>query len=93
MLIKNNKVYDVLKWIVITVSPALCTLITGLGLLYGFDSAIIVGTLTLITTFVGTLIGVSAVQYNKTINAYTETQNELEDTALVDVDSTDETEN
>lgn len=63
MIFKNNKVYDVLKWIVITGSPALCTLITGFGLLYHFDSAIITGTISLITAFVGTLIGVSAVQY------------------------------
>lgn len=65
MIFKNNKVYDILKWVVITVSPALCVLITGLGLLYGFDTAIITGTISLVTTFVGTLIGVSAVQYAK----------------------------
>ncbi len=80
MLIKNNKLYDVLKWIVITVSPALCTLITGLGLLYGFDSSIIVGTITLLTTFVGALVGISAVQYNKTVNAYVEAQDKVENT-------------
>lgn len=65
MIFKNNKIYDILKWIVITVSPALCVLITGLGLLYHFDSAIITGTISLVTTFIGTLIGVSAVQYAK----------------------------
>lgn len=68
MLIKNNKLYDVLKWIVITVSPAVIALITGLGLLYKFDTAIITGTISLVTTFVGTLIGVSAVQYAKEQN-------------------------
>ena len=62
-MIFPDKWYDILKWIVITVSPALCVLITGLGLLYHFDSAIITGTISLITTFVGTLIGVSAIQY------------------------------
>lgn len=61
----NNKVYDVLKWVCITVSPALCALITGLGLLYGFPSEIIVGTITLLTAFVGTIIGVSSVKYSK----------------------------
>ena len=65
MIFKNNKVYDVLKWIVITVSPALCVLITGLGLLYDFNSAIITGTISLVTTFIGTLIGVSAVRYQE----------------------------
>ena len=61
----NNKVYDVLKWAVITGSPALCALITGLGLLYGFQTEIIVGTITLVTAFVGTVIGISSVNYKK----------------------------
>lgn len=61
----NNKVYDILKWICITVSPALATLITGLGVLYGFDSQIIVGTITLLTTFVGAIIGISSISYQK----------------------------
>lgn len=64
----NNKVYDVLKWAVITVSPALCALITGLGLLYGFQTEIIVGTITLVTAFVGTVIGISSVAYSKKDN-------------------------
>jgi len=76
MIFKNNKVYDVLKWIVITVSPALCVLITGLGLLYHFDSAIITGTISLVTTFIGTLIGVSAVQYAKQNKEQTEDNGE-----------------
>lgn len=76
MIFKNNKVYDVLKWIVITVSPALCVLITGLGLLYHFDSAIITGTISLVTTFIGTLIGVSAVQYAKQSKEQTEDNGE-----------------
>lgn len=60
-----NKLYDALKWVCIVVSPALATLITGLGLLYGFNTEIIVGTITLVTAFVGTVIGISSVNYNK----------------------------
>lgn len=60
----NNKVYDILKWVCIVVSPALCTLLTGLGLLYGFSSEVAVGTITLVTAFIGTLIGISSVKYN-----------------------------
>ena len=74
MIFKNNKIYDVLKWVVITASPALITLITGLGMLYGFNSAIITGTISLLTTFVGTLIGISSVQY-----ARAKTDNERND--------------
>lgn len=61
----SNKVYDVLKWICLTLSPAVIALITGLGLLYGFDTEVIVGTIALVTTFIGSLIGISAVQYKK----------------------------
>lgn len=63
----SNKVYDVIKWIVITLSPALTALITGLGLLYGFETEIIVGTIALVTTFVGTLIGVSSIRYKSDV--------------------------
>lgn len=61
----NNKVYDVLKWLCIVVSPALCALITGLGLLYGFPTEVIVGTITLVTAFIGAVIGISSAQYHK----------------------------
>lgn len=63
----SNKLYDVLKFIVTIVSPALCTLIATLAAIYGFNSAIIVGTITAITTFVGAIIGISTVKYNKEI--------------------------
>ena len=60
-----DKIYNALKWLCIIVSPALATLITGLGLLYGFPTELIVGTITLVTAFIGTVIGVSSVNYNK----------------------------
>lgn len=63
----SNNLYNILKWIVITVSPALCAMITGFGVLYGFDSAIIVGTISLITTFVGAIIGISSINYSKKV--------------------------
>ena len=61
-----DKIYNTLKWLVIIVSPASATLITGLGLLYGFQTEVIVGTITLVTAFIGTVIGISTVTYNKT---------------------------
>lgn len=60
-----NKVYDVLKWIVVIFLPALEVAIFGLGQLYGFDSTIICGTLSIAATFIGALIGVSTYSYNK----------------------------
>lgn len=63
----NNKMYDILKWIAILFLPALGTLYFSLagiwGLPYGEQ---IVGTITAIDTFLGVILGVSTVQYNKT---------------------------
>lgn len=62
----NNKVYDVLKWIALILIPALATLYFALagiwGLPYGEQ---IVGTLTAIDTFLGALLGISTLNYNK----------------------------
>ncbi len=58
-----NKVYDILKWIVITFMPAAMALVAGLGIYLDFDTNAIVGIMGLVTTFFGTLIGVSSVRY------------------------------
>lgn len=61
----NNKVYDILKWILLILTPALTLLITTLGGLYNFDTKVINGTISAIATFLGALIGVSSSNYNK----------------------------
>lgn len=61
----SNKQYDLMKKLVTVVAPALITLITGLGALYKFDSTAITGTLALITTFTGTVLGISSKKYNE----------------------------
>lgn len=65
----NDKVYDVLKWIAMYLLPALGTLyfaIAGIwGLPYGEQ---IVGTITAIDTFLGIILGISTVQYNKRVD-------------------------
>lgn len=61
----TNKQYDLYKKIVTVVAPALITLITGLGALYKFDSTAITGTLALLTTFTGTVLGISSKKYNE----------------------------
>ena len=62
----SNKVYDVLKWIVLILLPALGTLYFALsgiwGLPYGEQ---IVGTITAIDTFLGAILGISTLNYNK----------------------------
>lgn len=62
----NNNTYDILKFIAQIVLPAAGTLYFALakiwGLPYGTE---IVGTITAVDTFVGTLLGISTSQYNK----------------------------
>ena len=66
----SNKVYDVLKYIAQIVLPALGTLYFALagiwGLPYGEQ---IVGTIVAIDTFLGALLRLSTVQYEKKLEA------------------------
>lgn len=63
----SNKMYDILKWIAQYLLPASGTLYFALasiwGLPYGEE---IVGTITAVDTFLGVLLGLSTIQYNKT---------------------------
>lgn len=62
----NNKVYDILKWIVIIVLPAISTLYYALSEIWNLPYATqVVGSITAITVFLGAILGVSTVQYNK----------------------------
>lgn len=61
-----NGVYDVLKWITIVLLPAIATLYFALSGIWGFPyGEQIVGTLAAIETFLGALLGISTIQYNK----------------------------
>ena len=62
----SNKTYDILKWIVITVLPALLTLFGVIGAtleLNCTDTVITIGTA--VITCLGTILGVSSVNYAK----------------------------
>ncbi len=62
----SNKVYDILKWIVITVLPALLTLFGVIGATLDLnytDTVITIGTA--VNACLGTIIGVSSVNYAK----------------------------
>lgn len=62
----SNKVYDVLKWIALVVLPAIGTLYFALASIWGFPyGEQIVGTITAIDTFLGAILGISNIQYNK----------------------------
>jgi hypothetical protein len=61
-----DKVYDVLKWITMILLPAIATLYFALSGIWGFPYAEqVVGTIAAIETFLGALLGISTIQYNK----------------------------
>lgn len=64
-LVLGNKIYTILKWILATAIAPTIALITGLGELYNFDATLIVGTISLIASFLGALLGVSNYNYKR----------------------------
>lgn len=62
----NNKVYDILKWIAQMLLPALGTLYFALAGIWGLPfGEEIVGTITAVDTFLGIILGISSINYNK----------------------------
>lgn len=65
----NDKVYDVMKWIAMYLLPALGTLYFAIASIWGLPyGEQIVGTITAIDTFLGVILGISTVQYNKRVD-------------------------
>ena len=64
-MILNNQFFTVLKWSLATAVAPTIALITGLGELYKFDTSLIVGTISLVATFLGALLGISNYNYQK----------------------------
>lgn len=64
MVFKNEKVYDVLKWITMVALPAVTTLWLTLASIWNFPYAEPIGaTLGAITVFLGALLGIGSVKY------------------------------
>lgn len=64
--ILSNRAYDVLKWVCIIVLPALATLYRGVGTIWSLPYVEeIPQTIIVIDAFLGALLGVSTIQYNK----------------------------
>ena len=60
----SNKVYDILKWIAIVFLPALITFVGAvLSSLNVSNSDIILTILTAFSTFLGTVLGISNINY------------------------------
>ncbi len=58
-MILNENVYKLLKWALMIVVPALITLISSLGTIYGWDTSTITLTIAAIATFLGVITGIS----------------------------------
>ena len=65
----SNKTYDILKWVAQLLLPALGTLYFALAAIWGFPyGEQIVGTITAIDTFLGTILHISSNKYNEDCN-------------------------
>lgn len=66
----SNKTYNLLKWLITIVLPAVGALYFALAQVWHFPgSENVNGTINAVVTFVGLLIGYSTQQYNKTAGA------------------------
>ena len=64
--ILSNRAFDILKWVCIIVLPALATLYRGVGTIWSLPYVEeIPQTILVIDAFLGALLGVSTIQYNK----------------------------
>ena len=81
----TNKIYDIAKYIVQIALPALITLVSTIAVLYNYDVTIIVGFISAVTVFLGSLLGVSTITYNHKQNPTL--------TGLEDIPSVDELKN
>lgn len=61
-----DKIYTALKWILGVCVAPLIALISGLGEVYGFNTATIVKTISLIATFLSAILGISMATYKAT---------------------------
>ena len=61
----SDNLYSFLKWFLILFIPALNVLIVSLGTIYNFDTEIIVLTISALATFLGTITGISNINYYK----------------------------
>lgn len=62
----SNKWYNFLKWFTLIGLPALGTLYTALSIIWGFPYADQISkTIVALITFLGAILGISTINYNK----------------------------
>ena len=62
-MILPDKVYNVMKWLLVTFVPALVTLISALGAIYKFDATTINLTIGAVATFLASILMISNYNY------------------------------
>lgn len=73
----NDRLYDILKWLGLIFFPALAVLLATVLPVWGVDEGLIkalVITTNAVGVFIGALIGVSQIGYNKAIAAEAKTE-------------------
>lgn len=71
MIFKNNRTFDILKWIALVGLPALACLWFTVGKIWQFPYlAEIEATIVAIDTFLGALLGISNIRYQNAMNGY-----------------------
>ena len=69
-MILDNKVYNILKWVCLTVVPALNILIATLCALYCWTwGNIVIGTIDAVAGFIGAIIGIGSYKYQKSLES------------------------
>lgn len=67
-MVLPDKAYNIIKWILLTVIPALNILLATLGSLYGWSwVTIAIGTIDAVAAFVGAIIGVGSIKYQRAL--------------------------
>lgn len=62
----SNRTFDILKWVCLVVLPACASLYMGLAKIWELPFEVeIPQTITIVDAFLGALLGVSTIQYNK----------------------------
>ena len=76
----SNRTYDILKWLVCLVIPALTTGYVGLAVIWGWPYAEEVSkTSAVICTLLGTILGISTAQYNQLQGKHEPTYGKMEE--------------
>lgn len=94
MIFKNDKVYDVLKWLALVCLPALNVFFLTIAEAWQFNINVkaISVTICAVSTLIGALIGISGIKYNTLLNTEI-TEQILDESEPVDLEEpTDETE-